>query len=71
MSILFWLNPFAIHRKYQELRDERMQLHQQEIMKVATLTAGIEDGTIANNSLDAVTECLQSISMKPTKKVKK
>ena len=70
MSFFGWI--MGPINKIKNLRHESLQLHQREMMKMASLKAGLDDGTITNHSLDAVTQCLQSMSRKPTeKRVKK
>ena len=69
MRVLDWL--LTPLRRYREVTGERMALHKKEMMQIAELHAGIEDGTIRGSALDAVSECLDAISMKPTAKVRK
>lgn len=66
MNIFGWITEPI--QKLRAMRIEQLQLHQLEMQKMAALHAGIEDGTVTSNSLDAVTECLESMSMKPATK---
>ena len=58
-------------RRWREVTGERMALVKKEAMHVADFHAGIENGTIRGSALDAVSECLDAISLKPPAKVRK